>query len=224
MAQQYNYVPQKQAHGSIRVLVVDDQAIVRSGLVAFLQSVDDLELAGEASGGREAVHLAAALQPDVVLMDLVMPEMDGATATREIRARCPDTRVIALTSFPEEDLVPRALQAGAMSYLLKNVGLNELGCAIRAAAAGRATLAVEARRILVRPSNRTPTPMSELSARENEVLKLMTEGLCNASIAERLIIARATVKFHVSSILSKLGVQTRTEAVAFALQNRLVVA
>jgi NarL family two-component system response regulator LiaR len=214
---------QNQASGdTIRVLVVDDHAIVRSGLAAFLQSVDDLELAGEASGGREAVHLAVALQPDVVLMDLVMPEMDGATATREIRARCPDTRVIALTSYPEEDLVPRALQAGAMSYLLKNVGLNELGCAIRAAKAGRATLAVEALRVLLGQSNRPATPTTDLSARENEVLKLMTEGLGNAGIAERLVIARATVKFHVSSILSKLGVQTRTEAVAMALQNRLV--
>jgi NarL family two-component system response regulator LiaR len=168
------------------------------------------------------VRLAVTLQPDVVLMDLMMPEMDGATATREIRARCPNTHVIALTSFPEEDLVPRALRAGAMGYLLKNVGLNELACAIRGAAAGRATLAVEALRILVQQATPPPAQVSDLSVRENEVLKLMTEGLGNAGIAERLIIAPATVKFHVSSILGKLGVQTRTEAVALALQNRLV--
>lgn len=212
----------KRAAGRIRVLIVDDHAVVRRGLGTLLQVFDDIELAGEAASGGEAVRLAVALQPDVVLMDLVMPGMDGATATGEICARCPDTRVIALTSFAEGDLVPRALRAGAISYLLKNVGVDELASAIRVATAGQGTLALEPLRILIQYSNRARAPSNDLSPRENDVLKLMTEGLGNAGIAERLIIGRATVKFHAANILSKLGVQTRTEAVALALQQRLV--
>jgi NarL family two-component system response regulator LiaR len=207
---------------SIRVLIVDDHAMVRSGLAAFLEAFDDLELVGEASSGEEAVRLSAALQPDVVLMDLVMPGMDGPAATRAIRERVPRTRVIALTSFPEEELVPRALQAGATSYLLKNVGADELASAIRAARAGRATLAPEAAQVLIQQSTRPTQPGSELSPREREVLRLMVQGLSNPQIADRLIVGRSTVKFHVSSILNKLGVQSRTEAVALALQHHLV--
>ena len=205
-----------------RVVIVDDHALVRSGLVAFLQVFDDLELVGEASGGDEAIRLCAELQPDVVLMDLVMPGIDGPAATSAIRERCPNTRVIALTSFPEEDLVPRALQAGATSYLLKNVGADDLASAIRAAKAGRATLAPEAAQALIQQSTRPPAPGSDLSPREREVLRLMVEGLNNPEIADRLIVGRSTVKFHVSSILGKLGVQSRTEAVALAVQHHLV--
>ena len=187
-----------------------------------MQLYDDLELAGEAASGGEAVRLALTLQPDVVLMDLVMPGMDGATATRNILEGCPNTRVVALTSFAEADLVPRALDAGATSYLLKSVSVDELACAIRAASAGRRTLAQEALQVLVEQSNRRAPAGNDLSARESDVLRLMVEGLRNSEIAERLIIGHATVKFHVSSILTKLGVKSRTEAVALALQNHML--
>jgi NarL family two-component system response regulator LiaR len=168
------------------------------------------------------VRLCERVQPDVVLMDMVMPGMDGATATRAIRERCPDTRVIALTTFPEEDLVQRALQAGALSYLMKNVGAAELASAIRAARANRPTLAPEATQALIRQATRPAPPGNDLSAREREVLAHMKQGLSNRAIGEQLIISSSTVDFHVSNILGKLGVASRTEAVALAVQHHLV--
>jgi len=206
----------------IRVMLVDDHAVVRSGLVAFLLAFDDFELVGEAGSGEEAIAICADLRPDVVLMDLVMPGMDGATATRAIRQRCPQIRVIALTSFKEEDLVQGALQAGAIGYLLKNVTADELANAIRSAHVGRPTLAPEAAQALIQAATQPPAPGSDLTPREREVLALMIEGLNNSEIADRLIVSRSTVKFHVSSILSKLGAASRTEAVALAVQHRLL--
>jgi len=206
----------------IRVLLVDDHALVRRGLATFLLAFDDLELAGEAAGGEEAVQLCAQLQPDVVLMDLVMPGMNGVTATRLIAEHQPHPQIIALTSFHDADLVQGALQAGAISYLLKNVTAEELAAAIRAAYAGQATLAPEATQVLVQSMASPLLPGCELTSRERDVLALMSQGLNNVEIADRLTISRSTVKFHVSSILSKLGVATRTEAVAVAVQHHLL--
>ncbi len=205
-----------------RVLIVDDHAMVRSGLSAFLSVSEDLELVGEADSGNQALRMVAEHSPDVVLMDLVMPGMDGVATTRAIRERFPAVRVIALTSFPEDKLVQEVLEAGALSYLLKNVSADELGRAIRAAKSGQPTLAPEAAQALISRVTAPKLPGHDLSPREREVLALMVQGLNNPDIAERLVVGRSTVKFHVSSILGKLGVQSRTEAVALAVQHHLV--
>jgi NarL family two-component system response regulator LiaR len=206
----------------IRVIIVDDHAVVRSGLSAFLMVFDDLDFMGEASSGEEAIRLCKKLCPDVVLMDLVMPGIDGAAATQAIRENCPDTQVIALTSFKEQELVQGALKAGAIGYLLKNVSADELVKAIRAAHAGKPTLAPEAAHVLIQASQNPPPVGSDLTEREREILALMVEGLSNPEIAERLVVSRSTVKFHVSGVLSKLGVSSRTQAVTLAIQNKLV--
>lgn len=205
----------------IRIMLVDDHAVVRSGLRFFLLGFDDMELVGEAESGEEALQLCAKIQPDVILMDLMMPGMDGASATRAIRERYPQVQVVALTSFQEEDLVKNALQAGAISYLLKDVQADELAAAIRSAYAGRPTLAPEAAQALLHAATHPSKPGRNLTKRERQVLTLLTEGLSNNQIAERLVVSRSTARFHVSNILSKLGATNRAEAVAIAVKQKL---
>lgn len=206
----------------IRIIVVDDHDLVREGLAIFLETCDDIKLVGQAASGAEAIELCDQVHPDVVLMDLIMPVMDGGTATRIIRQKYPNTQVIALTSFQDEDLVRSTIQAGAISYLLKNVSASELVDAIRAAYAGKSTLSVEATQALISAAKRPPELQADLTEREQEVLALMVRGLSNIDIADRLVIARSTVKNHVSSILTKLNVTNRTEAIAYAIQNHLI--
>ena len=206
----------------IRVLIVDDHAMVRKGLVAFLKSQPELELIGEACDGKEAITACEQNHPDVVLMDLVMPELGGVAATRTIHQRWPQIQVIALTSFQEKELVQDALQAGAIGYLLKNVSGEDLAEAIRQAQGGRPTLAPEAVQALVQPPSEIESLAADLTRREHEVLALLVKGMSNPEIAGQLFISRATVKVHISSILSKLRVSNRAEAISLAIQNKLV--
>jgi NarL family two-component system response regulator LiaR len=207
----------------IRVMIVDDHGMVRRGLGAFLRVSPDLELVGEARNGREALRICEGVHPDVILMDLIMPEMDGMAATQAIRERWPDIQVVALTSFQEKELVQKALQAGAISYLLKNVAATELADAIRSAYKGRSTLAPEALQALIQVEREAAREEQyDLTPREKEVLELLVEGLSNPEIAERLSVSRSTAKAHVSHILSKLGASNRAEAIATALQDGLV--
>jgi two-component system, NarL family, response regulator LiaR len=206
----------------IRVMLVDDHAMVRRGLATFLMVYDDLELVGEADSGQAAVQLCGQVNPDVILMDLMMPDMDGAATTRLIRQKYPNVQVVALTSFKEQEVVQNALQAGAIGYLLKDVSADELRQAIRAAHSGRATLSPEAAQALVNAANQPPVPGQDLTERERAVLALMIEGLNNTQIAGRLVVSPSTIKTHVSHILSKLGVASRTEAVALAMRHKLI--
>lgn len=206
----------------IRVMIADDHNMVRRGLSLYLMTAEEIELVGEASDGEAAVQLCDEVQPDVILMDMIMPRMSGVEATRLIREKHPHIQVIALTSYSDEDMVHDALQAGAIGYLLKDATTETLTAAIKNAMNGQPTLAPEATKALIKASMRPPTPDYNLTRRELEVLKLMMEGLNNPQIAEQLVISRATVKFHISTILSKLGVSTRTEAAMLAKEQNLV--
>jgi len=206
----------------IRVMLVDDHTMVRRGLATFLKVFDDLQLAGEAESGESAIQLCAEVLPDVILMDMSLPGMDGATATHVIRQQFPQIQVIALTSFKEGKIIKNALEAGAIGYLLKDVSADDLVRAIRAANAGRATLSPEVAQALVETANQPPAPGLDLTEREREVLALIVEGLNNTQIAGRLTVSSSTIKSHVSNILSKLGVASRTEAVTLALRNHIV--
>ena len=208
--------------GSIRVFIADDHTIVRKGIRAVLEIVPDIDLVGEAENGRDAVYLAAKLQPDVILMDLVMPGMDGIEAIERIKAHQPEARILVLTTFAGEDLILPAIKAGALGYHLKDSRPEELARAIRQVHRGESALhPVIARKVLEelsRPSDRPPTP-DPLTPRELEVLRLVAQGLENHEIADKLVIAEATVRTHVSNITGKLHVASRTQAALYALRE-----
>lgn len=206
----------------IRVLAVDDHEVVRGGIRYALLDYDDIEFVGESRGGEDAVHLCQQARPDVVLMDLMMPGMDGVETTRAIREQCPQVRILVLSSFHDADLVPRAMQAGAIGYLLKGVSNQDLVEAIRAAHAGKSILAKEAMAALVQAATPSPKLGDDLGEREREVLALLAQGLSNQEIAERLFLSVATVKYHVRVLFSKLGASSRAEAVALAWQHNLI--
>ena len=205
----------------IRIMIVDDHAMVRSGLRLFLMAFDDLELAGEAVNGSEAVSLANSLSPDVILMDLIMPTMDGIQATREIHKKYPKMKIIALTSFTEPQLIHDAVEAGVSGYLFKNASANELANAIRSVAAGNTIFSPEVTQALITHET-TSESFFELTSREREVLALMIQGKSNAEIAQSLIIELSTTKFHVSNILAKLNARSRSEAISIAIKNHLI--
>lgn len=210
----------------IRVLIVDDHEVVRRGLSVFLSGYDDLELVGQAGDGVEALELSRQLRPDVVLMDLIMPDMDGSTATRLIRAELPDTRVVALTTFRDKELVHEMLTAGAAAFLYKDASVEELAEAIRQAHRGRslvlAPAAAEALLTLITSPKPAPSTGADLTERERQVLTLLADGLTNRQIAHRLHFSESTAKQFVRSILAKLNVDSRTEAVALAMQQGIL--
>jgi len=206
----------------IRVLITDNHTMVRNGLMMFLKSYPDIELVGEASNGNEAVTMCDALHPDVVLMDLVMPEMDGVAATTAIVQSHPEIRVIALTSFNEDQLIYAALKVGIVGYLLKDCTADELVNAIRDAHAGKTTITPDIMQAVLRVADNPATRQYHLSERERDVLRLVVRGFSNRQIAANLTLSESTIKFHVSNILSKLGIATRAEAVALAIQHKLV--
>ncbi|NDJ87532.1 MAG: response regulator transcription factor [Chloroflexi bacterium] len=203
-------------------MIADDHDLVRHGLMTLMETVDDIEVIGQARTCQEAIDLTATFRPEVVLMDLVMPDSNGVDAIRILKQRSPESHIIALTSFDAEDLVEGAIQAGAISYLLKSVSTEELVQAIRDAHQGRSTMSQEATQALIRASRRPDAAAFNLTARELDVLALLVRGLTNAQIADELVISRSTAKKHVRSILSKLGTNNRTEAAALAIQNKLV--
>jgi NarL family two-component system response regulator LiaR len=206
----------------IRVMLVDDHLLVRDGLSLLLSTFDNVEVVGVAADGEEAIALCNQNQPDVILMDIMMPTMDGPTATARIRADHPQVQVIALTSFVDEELVQRAIRAGAIGYLLKNASADQLAEAIQAAVEGRATFDPAVAQVLVKSAGQPPPPGYDLTPREKEVLALLVDGKRNKEIAEMLTLSMGTVRVYVSNILSKLEVTNRTEAVSLALQHNLI--
>ena len=205
----------------IRVMIVDDHLMVRDGLKVFLCLHDDLDIVGEASDGQQAIARCDQLRPDVVLMDIVMPGMDGPTATKHIRDKHPTVQVIALTSFTEKELVQKAIQSGAIGYVLKDVDPDKLAEAVRDAHRGKGTIDTSAAQVLFVKDDQ-PSQGYNLTSRESEILDLIVSGKTNGEIAQELSLSVGTVRFHVSNILSKLGVSNRTEAVSLALQHGLV--
>jgi len=206
----------------IKVLIADDHNMVRKGLVVLLEDYEDIEIVANVGDGQMAYDRSRQLCPNVVLMDIVMPHMDGIEATRLIREACPETQVIALTSLRDDEAVKNVLEAGAISYLMKDISGDDLAEAIRRAHSGESTLAPSAAQVLIQATVRPPALGHDLTPRERDVLALMIEGLHNGEIGDRLGISRSTVKNHVSSILSKLHTDSRTHAVALAVEHKLL--
>lgn len=207
---------------AIRVLIVDDHAMVRSGLRNFIYGFEWMEPVGEAANGVEAVEFCTQHEVDVILMDMIMPVMDGSEATQQIKALGKPVKIIILTSFHEQDMVEQALRAGATSYLLKNVSAEELAAAIRSAYAGRATLSPEATEALIDSTRQRQNVGFNLTEREQEVLASLVAGSSNREISEKLSLSTATVKFHLTNIFTKLGARNRVEAATIALEHKLV--
>jgi NarL family two-component system response regulator LiaR len=206
----------------IKVMVVDDHPVVRDGLKNMFLVFDDLELIGEAENGSAALAFCQLNTPDVILMDILMPVMDGILATRAICQQFPQVKIIVLTSYPEDNLVQKSLEAGAIGYLLKNAPIDDLANAVRSAYAGQPTLAPEATMALIRAKTGPLKPGSDLSPREREVLALIVQGLSNEEIAERLVISPATARHHVSACIQKLGAANRAQAASLAVKHGLV--
>ena len=206
----------------IRVIIADDHNMVRKGLRVLLEEFDDLEVIAECSDGQYAVDACRTTCPDVVLMDMIMPRLNGIEATQQIKAACSEAQIIALTSFSDEDHVQNALEAGAIGYLMKDISGEELANAIRRAHSGESTLSPEAAQVLIRATTRPPKIGHDLTDRERDVLALMIKGLNNREIGEQLVISSSTVKNHVSSILSKMDTASRTEAVALAVEHKIL--
>jgi NarL family two-component system response regulator LiaR len=207
----------------IRLLIADDHLVIRSGIKAVLSVYSDIDLVGEASNGQEAVELCEKFKPDVVLMDLIMPDTGGIEATTEIIKKQPDAKVIILSSFKDSDLVEGSLKAGAISYLMKNASAEEIVEAIRDAYDGKSVISSEVTQVLVSEMKKQKATAYNLTRREKEILALMVEGLSNKEIAKRLVVSNYAVKFHVSNILNKLGVYSRSGAVSLALKQNLVI-
>ena len=206
----------------IKVIIVDDHLLVRDGLNLLLSTFDDLKVIAVADGGEKALALCRQEQPDVILMDMVMPEQDGPIVIERILKNFPEIKVIALTSFVEEDLVARAIQSGAIGYLLKSVSADKLAEAIRSAHQGQSTIEAEAAKMLLHASHKPAQLGDDLTKRERQVLTLIVEGMTNKEIAKQLSLSPGTVRVYVSNILAKLGVRNRTEAATLALKYNLV--
>ena len=206
----------------IRVLLADDHEMVRIGVSAYLQSQEDMEVVGEASDGAEAVEMTLRLRPDIILMDMVMPVMDGTQATREIIRQWPDAKIMIVTSFIDDDKVMPALQAGAVSYILKTSKASRVAASIRETVTGTPVLEPEVMNKMMKQMRSGHVPHEDLTEREMEILLLLAKGYSNQEIADELYIALKTVKTHVSNLLSKLEVHDRTQAVIYAFEHRLI--
>jgi NarL family two-component system response regulator LiaR len=207
----------------IRVMVVDDHTMVRKGLATFMKIFDDIELVGEAACAEDAIQLCGEIMPDVMLLDIVLPDQDGITVTKVIRKQYPSVQVIALSSFQDEMMVLNAMEAGAVGYLLKDISADELSQAIHGARTGHVTLSPAAANIMIHAANHKTEPGHDLTEAEHVVLSYLVEGLNNTQIAKELVVSPSTIKSHVSNILAKLDASSRTEAVAIAIRSGLAV-